>query len=275
MIDPSDKKLSIRKQAKLLGINRNRLAARPTKTSEEDLKIMAIMDALHMECPFYGQRNFRENLKDHGYSIGRKRVRRLMHVMGIESLVPKPSTSIPAKGHKIFPYLLRNRDISAVDEVWCADITYLPMEKGHAYLVAIMDWHSRAVLAWEISNTMDSAFCVRTLRAALRTTGRKPKIFNTDQGSQFTGADWISELQSHDIQISMDGRGRWMDNVFIERLWRSLKYEKLRLWSYQTIPELRALTASWMEFYNHRRKHQSHGYGTPWSVYDPPACQAA
>jgi len=139
MIDPSDKKLSIRKQAKLLGINRNRLAARPTKTSEEDLKIMAIMDDLHMECPFYGQRNFRENLKDHGYSIGRKRVRRLMRIMGIEALVPKPSTSVPAKGHKIFPYLLRNRDVSAVDEVWCADITYLPMEKGHAYLVAIMD----------------------------------------------------------------------------------------------------------------------------------------
>ena len=267
MIDPSDKKLSIRKPAKLLGINRNRLAARPAKTSEEDLKIMDMMDALYMECPFYGQRNLRENLKDHGYSIGSKRIRRLMRIKGIEALVPKTSTSIPAKGHKIFPYLLRNRDITAVDEVWCADITYLPIEKGHAYLVAIMDWHSRAVLAWEISNTMDSAFCVRTLRGALRTTGRKPKIFNTDQGSQFTGTDWISELQSHEIQISMDGRGRWMDNVFIKRLWRSLKYEKLRLWSYQTIPELRALTADWMKFYNHRRKHQSHGYGTPWSVY--------
>ena len=147
MIELSNKKLSIRKQAKLLGINRNRLAARPTKTSEEDLKIMAIMDELHMECPFYGQRNFRENLKDHGYWLGRKRVRRLMQIMGIESLVPKPSTSIPAKGHKIYPYLLRKRNISTVDEVWCADITYIPMGKGHAYLVAIMDWHSRAVLA--------------------------------------------------------------------------------------------------------------------------------
>jgi putative transposase len=275
MIDPSDKKLSIRKQAKLLGINRNRLTTRQTKTSGEDLKIMAIMNDMHMECPFYGQRNFRENLKDHSYKLGRKRIRRLMRIMGIESLVPKPSTSVPAKGHKIFPYLLRQRDITAVDEVWCADITYLPMERGHAYLIAIMDWHSRAVLAWEISNTMDSSFCVRTLQAALRKTGRKPKIFNTDQGSQFTGTDWIHELQSHDIQISMDGRGRWMDNVFIERLWRSLKYEKLRLWSYQTIPELRALTANWMEFYNHRRKHQTHGYRTPWSVYEPPIRQAA
>ena len=275
MIDPSDKKLSMRRQAKLLGINRNRLAARPTGTNEEDLKIMAIMDDLHMECPFYGQRNFRENLKDHGYFLGRKRIRRLMRVMGIESLVPKPSTSVPAKGHKIFPYLLRKREVTTIDEVWCADITYLPMEKGHAYLVAIMDWHSRAVLAWEISNTMDSALCVRTLRAALRATGRKPKIFNTDQGSQFTGTDWIQELQGNDIQISMDGRGRWMDNVFIERLWRSLKYEKLRLWSYQSIPELRALTSDWMEFYNHRRKHQTHGYRTPWSLYEPPASQAA
>lgn len=275
MIDPGDKKLSIRRQAKLLGVNRNRLVPRTPKTTEEDLKIMALMDELYLECPFYGQRNFRENLRDHGYNLGRKRIRRLMRIMGIEALVPKPSTSTPAPGHKIFPYLLRDRKIDAVDEVWCADITYIPMEKGHAYLVAIMDWHSRAVLAWEISNTMDSAFCVRALKEALRSTGRRPKIFNTDQGSQFTGSDWIAELRSHGIEISMDGRGRWMDNVFIERLWRSLKYEKLRLWSYGTIPELRTLVASWIEFYNHRRKHQTHGYGTPWSVYDPPISRAA
>jgi len=275
MIDPGDQKLSIRKQAKLLGINRNRLTTRQSKTTEEDRKIMTIMDELYLECPFYGQRNFRENLKDHGYDIGRKRIRRLMRIMNIEALVPKPSTSVPAKGNEVFPYLLRKREINTVDDVWCADITYIPMEKGHAYLVAIMDWHSRAVLAWEISNTMDSAFCVRALKEALRRTGRKPNIFNTDQGSQFTGNDWISELQKQGIQISMDGRGRWMDNVFIERLWRSLKYEKLRLWSYQTIPELRALTADWIEFYNHRRKHQAHGYNTPWSVYQTPVSQAA
>jgi len=274
-MDPGDQKLSIRKQAKLLGINRNRLTTRQSKTTEEDRKIMTIMDELYLECPFYGQRNFRENLKDHGYDIGRKRIRRLMRIMNIEALVPKPSTSVPAKGHEVFPYLLRKREINTVDDVWCADITYIPMEKGHAYLVAIMDWHSRAVLAWEISNTMDSAFCVRALKEALRRTGRKPNIFNTDQGSQFTGNDWISELQKQGIQISMDGRGRWMDNVFIERLWRSLKYEKLRLWSYHTIPELRALTADWIEFYNHRRKHQAHGYNTPWSVYQTPVSQAA
>ena len=275
MIDPSDKKLSVRKQAKLLGINRNRLTTRQTKTTQEDSEIMKIMDRLYIESPFYGQRNLRENLRDHGYHIGRKRIRRLMRIMGIEALVPKPSTSVPAKGHEVFPYLLRKREINTVDEVWCADITYIPMAKGHAYMVAVMDWHSRAVLAWEISNTMDSAFCVRALKEALRRTGRKPKIFNTDQGSQFTGKEWISELQKQGIQISMDGRGRWMDNVFIERLWRSLKYEKLRLWSYQTISELRALTADWIEFYNHRRKHQTHGYNTPWSVYQGAISQAA
>jgi putative transposase len=275
MIDPSDKKLSVRKQAKLLGINRNRLTTRQTKTTEEDSKIMTIMDVLYTECPVYGQRNLRENLRDYGYHIGPKRIRRLMRIMGIEALVPKPSTSVPVKGHEIFPYLLRKREINAVDDVWCADITYIPMTEGHAYMVAIMDWHSRAVLAWEISNTMDSAFCVRALKEVLRRTGRKPRIFNTDQGSQFTSKEWICELHSQGIQISMDGRGRWMDNVLIERLWRIMKYEKLRLWSYRTISELRALTADWIEFYNHRRKHQTHGYITPWSVYQGAMSQAA
>jgi putative transposase len=175
MIDPSDKKLSIRKQAKLLGINRNRLATRQTRTTEEDRKIITITDELYMECPFYGQRNIRENLREHGYSIGLKRVRRLMRIMGIEALVPKPSTSVLAKGHEIFAYLLRKRVIDTVNDVWCADITYIPMEKGPAYLVTIMDWHSCTVLAWEISNTMDSAFCVRALEQALRRTRRKAK----------------------------------------------------------------------------------------------------
>ena len=159
--------------------------------------------------------------------------------------------------------------------MWCADITYIPMEKGHAYLVAIMDWHSRAVLAWELSNTMDSAFCVRALNEAMVRTGRKPKIFNTDQGSQFTGRDWISTLQANGIEVSMDGKGRWMDNVFIERLWRSLKYEKIRLWSYATVGELRRHVADWMDFYNHRRKHQALDYATPWSIYEPIKQQAA
>ncbi len=186
-----------------------------------------------------------------------------------------PSTSKPAKDHTIYPYQLRNREITEVDEVWCADITYIPMERGHAYLVAIMDWHSRAVLAWGLSNTMDSGFCVRALKEAMSRTGRRPKIFNTDQGSQFTGRDWISTLEAHGIEISMDGKGRWMDNVFIERLWRSLKYEKIRLWSYDTVGDLRGHVADWMDFYNHRRKHQALDYATPWSIYEPIKQRAA
>jgi putative transposase len=198
-----------------------------------------------------------------------------MRIMGIEALVPQPRTSRPNKDHATFPYLLRDRVISEADEVWCADITYIPPSKGHAYLVAIMDWYSRAMLAWELSNTMDSSFCVRALKEAMARTGRKPKIFNTDQGSQFTGRDWISTLKENGIEISMDGKGRWMDNVFIERLWRSLKYEKIRLWSYATVGELRSHIGDWMEFYNHRRTHEALGYATPWSIYQPKKAQAA
>jgi putative transposase len=197
-----------------------------------------------------------------------------MRKMGVEAIYRRPNTSKPSPGHRIYPYLLRNLAVTRPNQVWASDITYVPMARGFVYLVAIVDLFSRKVLAWRLSITLSADFCVEALEEALARHG-KPKIFNTDQGSQFTGADWIAELRSRGIQISMDGRGRWMDNVFIERLWRSLKYEKLRLWSYGTIPELRALTADWIEFYNHRRKHQTHGYGTPWSVYDPPMSQAA
>ena len=275
MIENPHPKLSIRKQAKMLGVNRNRLKPSQPKTTREDLEIMKALDIIYMECPFYGQRKLRLELRDLGYKIGRNRVRRLMKIMGIEALVPKPCTSKPNKENHIYPYLLRNRSIKEVDEVWCADITYIPMEKGHAYLVAIMDWHSRAVLGWEVSNTMDTGFCVRALKQAMASTGRKPGIFNTDQGSQFSRELWTSELKAQGVQISMDGKGRWMDNVFIERLWRSIKYEKLRLWSYDTIGELRGLVSDWMEFYNHRRKHQALDYVTPWSLYSPPKQKAA
>jgi len=269
MIENQHPKLSIRKQAIMLGVNRNRLKPSQPKTSKEDLEIMQTLDIIYMECPFYGQRKLRLELLDRGYKIGRKRVRRLMKIMGIEALVPKPCTSKPNKENHIHPYLLRNREIREADEVWCADITYIPMPKGHAYLVAIMDWHSRAVLGWEVSNTMDTGFCVRALKQAMASTGRKPRIFNTDQGSQFSSSEWTGELRENGIQISMDGKGRWMDNVFIERLWRSIKYEKLRLWSYGTVGELRGLVSDWMEFYNHRRKHQGLDYNTPWSQYSP------
>ena len=269
MIDKNHPKLSIRTQCKLLDVNRNRLSPAKGKISEEDYAIMRIMDELYMAHPHYGTRNYRLALRAYGYYIGRGRVRRLMRIMGIESLAPKPNTSKPCNENKIFPYLLRDRQITGADEVWCADITYIPMPKGHAYLIAVMDWHTRAVLSWKISNTMDTGFCVEALEEALHSTGRKPQIFNTDQGSQFSSEDWINSLQSHDIEISMDGKGRWMDNVFIERLWRSIKYEKIRLNSYETVHELRALVDEWMTFYNHQRHHQHHDGQTPWSQYEP------
>ena len=211
MIEKDHPQLSIRRQSALLGVNRNRLINRD-HISEEDRLIMRDLDEIYFLRPFYGQRKLLRELRQKGWSIGRKRVRRLMQIMGIEALVPKPSLSEPAPGHKIYPYLLRNLKVTEVDQVWCADITYLPMEQGHGYLVAIMDWKSRAVLSWEVSNTMDSAFCVRALRGAMERTGRKPAIFNTDQGSQFTGSDWIEELKAHEIKISMDGKGRWVDS---------------------------------------------------------------
>lgn len=272
MITPNHPKLSVRCQCKLLDVNRNRLKE-AASISDEDRAIMRDLDEIYTAIPFYGQRKLLRELRNKGWRIGRKRTRRLMRIMGIEALVPKPSLSKPTPGHKIYPYLLRNLEVTEVDQVWCTDITYLPMDKGHAYLVAIMDWKSRAVLSWELSNTMDSAFCVRALRAAIKRTGRKPKIFNTDQGSQFTGEDWISELKDNGIQISMDGKGRWMDNVFIERLWRSLKYEKIRLYSYSDMRELRQHVDDWMHFYNHKRIHQHLNYTTPWSNYDPPPNQ--
>ena len=194
-----------------------------------------------------------------------------MCLMGISAMVPQPYTSEPSPENPVYPYLLRDMEIARADEVWCADITYIPMGKGHAYLVAIMDWHTRAVLAWELSNTMDTGFCVRALREAMTTTGRTPRIFNTDQGSQFTSREWVGELESRGVRVSMDGKGRWMDNVFIERLWRSLKYEKLRLWSYRDIPELEGQIEWWMNYYNHERKHQHLGYATPWSLYEKAA----
>lgn len=269
MIERSHPQLSIRKQCELLAVNRNRLDAPPPKRTAEDLELMRLIDLIHTQHPFLGARKIAHDLRDYGWRVGRARVRRLMKLMGIEALVPKPSTSEPSPANPIYPYLLRGVEITCADEVWCADITYIPMAKGHAYLVAIMDWATRAVLAWELSNTMDTGFCLRALRRAMVSTGRKAAIFNTDQGSQFTSREWVGELESHGVRVSMDGRGRWMDNVFIERLWRSLKYEKLRLWSYRDLPELEAHIANWMGYYNHRRKHQTLGYATPWSLYAP------
>lgn len=274
MIEPQHK-LSIRKQAKLLEINRNRLTPKREKISEEDHQIMLHLDEIHFKYCHMGQRNLIHELRDRGYHIGRKRVRRLMKLLGIEAMVPKPNTSKRGKGHKIYPYLLRNVSVSAADEVWCTDITYIPMSKGHCYLIAIMDWHTRAVLSWEVCNTMDTAFCLRALNKAFQRTGRQPTIFNTDQGSQFSSKEWVDALEGKGIQISMDGKGCWRDNVFIERLWRSIKYEKLRLWSYSTLQDLEALVEDWMDFYNHRRRHQGLADRTPWSLYQEAQLEAA
>jgi putative transposase len=269
MIEEHHPQLSVRKQCELLAVNRNRLSPPQPKRVEGDEAIMKAIDRIYTECPFYGARKIVVELREVGIRIGRKRCRRLMKTMGIEALVPKPSTSVPNKQHKKYPYLLRENEVSKPDEVWAADITYIPMYEGHVYLVAIMDWHTRAVLSWRVSTTMDAGFCVAAYRDAVSVAGRPPGIMNTDQGSQFTGEQWIGAVESSGARVSMDGKGRWMDNVFIERLWRSLKYEQLRLWSYATVAEVTARIDKWMDFYNHRRKHQSLDYEIPWNHYRP------
>ena len=269
MIEKHHSQLSVRKQCELLAVNRNRLSPRQPKRVEGDEAIMKEIDRIYTEFPFYGARKIVIELRDAGIRIGRKRCRRLMKKMGIEALVTKPSTSIPDKQHRKYPYLLRESAVSNPDEVWAADITYIPMYEGHVYLVVIMDWHTRAVLSWRVSTTMDAGFCVEAYRDALRVAGRAPDIMNTDQGSQFTCEEWIAAVEASGARVSMDGKGRWMDNVFIERLWRSLKYEELRLWSYGTVADVTRQIGRWMDFYNHRRKHQTLDYEVPWSLYRP------
>lgn len=269
MIEKNHPQLSQRKQCKLLAVNRNRLSPRPPRRVAGDEAIMKEIDRIYTEFPFYGARKIIIELRAVGLRIGRKRCRRLMGVMGIEALVPKPSLSLPDKQHRKYPYLLRKKSINKPDEVWAADITYIPMLEGHAYLVAIIDWHSRAVLSWRVSTTLDTAFCIEAYRDALKVAGRAPEIMNTDQGSQFTSEEWIMAVEQSGARVSMDGKGRWMDNVFIERLWRSLKYEDLRLWSYGTVTEAKSRIGRWMNFYNHRRRHQALDYHRPWEYYRP------
>jgi len=269
MIERDHSQLSIRRQCELLAVNRNRLEPRRAKLREQDEELMRQIDMIHTHHPFLGTRKIVLELRDLGWSISRRRCRRLMRIMGIEAMVPKPSLSKPAPGNKIYPYLLRELEVNQPDQVWCTDITYIPMIKGHTYLIAIMDWHTRAVLSWDVSNTMDTAFCLRALHRAVKVAGRAPEILNTDQGSQFTSKEWTSAVEAYGAKVSMDGKGRWVDNVFIERLWRSLKYEKLRLWSYRNIPELCEHVDTWMSYYNHSRKHQTLDYATPWSLYRP------
>jgi putative transposase len=258
--------LSVRRQCALLGIARSGLYRPAPANDDDDLALMRQIDELFTSWPFLGSRRMTAMLRTQGHAVNRKRVRRLMRRMGIAALGPKPRTSKPAPGHKIFPYLLRGVAILRPNQVWCADITYIPIGRGFLYLVAIMDWASRAVLSWRLSNTMDVSFCVSALEEALARFGT-PAIFNTDQGSQFTSSAFTGVLIAAGVRISMDGRGRWMDNVFIERLWRSLKHEDVYLKGYADGREAHAGIAAWLAFYNSRRPHQALANRTPMAVW--------
>jgi putative transposase len=266
LIDRGAPWLSVRRQCVLLGVARSGVYRAPRSANDNDLALMRRIDELYTAWPFLGSRRMAALLRAEGHSINRKRVQRLMRRMGVAALGPKPRTTKPAPGHKIFPYLLRNLAIERPNHVWAADITYVPIGRGFLYLVAIIDWASRAVLAWRLSNTMDGGFCRAALEEALARFG-KPEIFNTDQGSQFTSGEFTGMLAAAGIRISMDGRGRWIDNVFIERLWRSLKYEDIYLKGYADGREAKAGIAEWLAFYNHRRPHQALANRTPMAVW--------
>jgi len=258
--------LPVTGQARMLGLSRSIIYYEPVGDSEADLALMTAIDVVHMKLPFYGARRLRDELRDQGFAVGREHTSTLMRRMGMTALYPKRKLSVPHPGHKIYPYLLRGMDITAAGHVWCADVTYLPMARGFCYLAAVMDWTSRRVLSFRLSNTLDASFCIEALEEALDRYDA-PEIFNSDQGSQFTSEGFTGLLQSRGVAISMDGRGRWMDNVFIERLWRSVKYEEVYLKGYETIPEARRELAAYFDFYNKRRRHQGLGDRTPDEVY--------
>jgi putative transposase len=258
--------LPLARQSEILKLSRSSLYYKAVLTSVRDLELMRCIDELHLKYPFMGSRSIRDQLRDRGQKVGRQHVGTLMRKMGIAALYKKPNLSKPHPQHKVYPYLLRGMEITTANHVWVADITYLPMARGFCYLVAIMDWASRKVLAWRLSNTLDSSFCTEALEEAINRYGT-PAIFNTDQGSQFTSDAFIEILKKHDIDISTDGKGRWMDNVFIERLWRSVKYEDVYLKAYGSIAETRQGLREYFEFYNRRRRHQSLDRRTPNDVY--------
>ena len=270
LVEKRHPELSVREQCKILGVARSALNYKPVEESAEDTRIMRILDEIYTMDPSVGSRRLTTLLeRDHGIKVNRKRLQRLRRKMGIETIWCRPRrTSIPDNGHRKYPYLLRERIVEYADEVWCADITYIPMPHGHAYLCAVMDWHSRKVLGWAVSNTMDAALTEKAVAAAVAQCGSLAEIFNTDQGSQFTSPEWTGRIEGLGIQVSMDGKGRWMDNVFIERLWRSYKYEDLYLKEYATLAELEVGIRQWMERYNIWRPHQTLGNKTPSQVYE-------
>ena len=266
MIEPNHPRLSIVGQCELVSISRSSFYYEGKGESLLNLQLMRVIDEQFLETPYYGSRQMTRHLKRQGYCVSRKRIRRLMRKMGLTPIYQKPRTSEPHPEHRIYPYLLRGVSIERPDHVWCADVTYIPMRRGFLYLVAIMDWASRKVLAWRLSNSLDASFCVEALEEALLRFG-PPEVFNTDQGSQFTSMDFTDVLKDAGVKISMDGKGRWMDNIFIERLWRTLKYECIYLYAFETGSETRNGIGRWVNKYNHERPHSSLSDRTPDEAY--------
>ena len=267
MIQPAHRKLSVRRQCEALGISRSGwYASRNRQPSGRDLELMAMIDRIYTQCPWYGSRRVRAVLLREGVRVNRKRVQRLMRAMGIAGVAPRHSTSHPAPSHTIYPYLLRNLSVNRPNQAWCADITYIPLQKGFMYLVAVMDWYSRRVLSWGLSNSLSADFCCEALQDALNGHG-KPEIFNTDQGAQFTCDAFVGILRDAEVRVSMDGRGRWMDNVFIERLWRTVKHEDIYLRCYENPRQLRDGLKRFFRYYNGHRPHQALEYRTPAEIH--------
>ena len=269
LVDSKLTKLSIKKQCKLLDVPHSSFYYIPANANNENLDLMRLIDKQFLETPWYGSRQMVRHFKREGIKVNRKKIKRLMRLMGIMPIYQKPRTSIPNPENKIYPYLLRNLKITNPNQVWCSDITYIPMPKGFMYCVAIMDWFSRKVLSWRLSNTMDSDFCIDALKEAINKYGT-PEIFNTDQGSQFTSIKFQKVLSNNNIKISMDGKGRWRDNVMIERLWRSLKYECIYLRAFESGTELKSGMSQWINYYNSIRPHSSLGGMTPNEIFSAP-----
>lgn len=266
MVDFDHPKLCVSQQCEWLGLARSTAYYRAVHDPSYDLLLMRLLDEQYTRRPFYGVRRMTDWLQGQGHPVGDKRVRRLMREMSLCAIYPKPRLSRAAQGHRIYPYLLRGLTIERANQVWCTDITYIRMRHGFVYLVAMMDWFSRYVLTWQVSITLDSEFCLEALEAALDRYGR-PEIFNSDQGAQFTSDDFTGRLDEHDVRISMDGRNRVFDNLFIERLWRSVKYEEVYLYDYESVPHAVERLGDYFTFYNHERPHQGLGNATPWAVY--------